>query len=251
MLTKGDRHMKLKLLLFVMLLATGVAGCSNMSMQKEAYSEMLRQYTKMQENRKPMVEMEAREGETIELKGVKRFAVYNTSNDFSRLPQFNPQYHPGWGLAETTIGAGLPLAAGTIESIAVSEDRKDTILGLGATMGNTTSSVAGEFTTILGQIPPSVNVDNGGQYVDNGGTLADGGSRINSDDVDNTGRRQDSDNLNDAYNRDNRSYRDSFNPDNRTFRDSFNDNREDFNNDAADADGGGSSDLGPGVGPGG
>lgn len=67
-------------------------------------------YQAQQVEQKPIVLMEALEGQTIMLSGVKTFAVYDQSQQANIRP-YQKTYHPAWSILGSAVQIALPIYA--------------------------------------------------------------------------------------------------------------------------------------------
>lgn len=83
----------------------GLAGCANNKWRADEAESFVNAQEKAIAAQKPLVSFEAAEGETIELKGVKKFEVYAPTNArVVALPQRESKF---WGFAGKVVDRGM------------------------------------------------------------------------------------------------------------------------------------------------
>jgi hypothetical protein len=92
--------------LIILLAALALTGCATSADHARAYYEA---QAAAQAAERPLLRMEAREGETIMLAGVKKLEVWSPSSGALPLAPYREQHHPVWDLLGQTLRIAAPI----------------------------------------------------------------------------------------------------------------------------------------------
>jgi len=96
----------IRLIIPILVILVVLGGCASKTDMELAKLH----YQSQQKEQKPIFLMEAHEGQTIQLLGVKTFAVYDQSQQTNVTP-YKKSYHPAWSILGSAVQVALPIYA--------------------------------------------------------------------------------------------------------------------------------------------
>jgi hypothetical protein len=83
-----------------------LTGCATSADHARAYYDA---QAAAQANQRPLIRMEAHNGQDIVLAGVKRFEVYAPAGNSQSLTQYREAHHPAWDILGQTLRIAAPI----------------------------------------------------------------------------------------------------------------------------------------------